>query len=121
MPLSEHEQRMLEQMERALYAEDPGFAATIRDTPAPSSRDRRGAGLGVLLAALGVVAMVGGLVANLPPISILGFVAVLAGTYVAIRGVTREGRVERVRRDRSSGFLKGAEERFNQRRDGSAQ
>ncbi|MGW1142629.1 DUF3040 domain-containing protein, partial [Streptomyces zhihengii] len=23
MPLSEHEQRMLEQMERALYAEDP--------------------------------------------------------------------------------------------------
>ncbi|MEW2633449.1 DUF3040 domain-containing protein, partial [Streptomyces sp. NPDC048389] len=26
MPLSEHEQRMLEQMERALYAEDPKFA-----------------------------------------------------------------------------------------------
>ncbi|HZF87360.1 DUF3040 domain-containing protein, partial [Streptomyces sp.] len=25
MPLSEHEQRMLEQMERALYAEDPKF------------------------------------------------------------------------------------------------
>ena len=30
VPLSEHEQRMLEQMERALYAEDPKFASTMR-------------------------------------------------------------------------------------------
>ena len=29
MPLSEHEQRLLEQMERALYAEDPKFAAAF--------------------------------------------------------------------------------------------
>ena len=29
MPLSEHEQRMLEQMERALYAEDPKFATAL--------------------------------------------------------------------------------------------
>ena len=29
MPLSEHEQRMLEQMERALYAEDPKFASAL--------------------------------------------------------------------------------------------
>ena len=30
MPLSEHEQRLLEQMERALYAEDPKFASALR-------------------------------------------------------------------------------------------
>ena len=30
MPLSEHEQRLLEQMERALYAEDPKFASSLR-------------------------------------------------------------------------------------------
>ncbi len=29
VPLSEHEQRMLEQMERALYAEDPKFASAL--------------------------------------------------------------------------------------------
>ncbi|GAA3106389.1 hypothetical protein GCM10020254_60330 [Streptomyces goshikiensis] len=29
VPLSEHEQRMLEQMERALYAEDPKFATAL--------------------------------------------------------------------------------------------
>ncbi len=32
MPLSEHEQRMLDQIERALYAEDPKFANTVRET-----------------------------------------------------------------------------------------
>ncbi|HNE89871.1 MAG TPA: DUF3040 domain-containing protein, partial [Actinomycetota bacterium] len=30
MPLSEHEQRLLEQMERALMAEDPKFATSLR-------------------------------------------------------------------------------------------
>src|SRR3978361_1007158 len=32
MPLSEHEQRLLEQIERALYADDPKLASTIRST-----------------------------------------------------------------------------------------
>ena len=30
MPLSEHEQRMLDQIESALYAEDPKFASSVR-------------------------------------------------------------------------------------------
>ncbi len=117
MPLSEHEQRMLEQMERALYAEDPAFAATIRDTPSASSRARRGAGVGVLVAAIGVLAMIGGLAANIPAVSVLGFIGVLAGTYMAIRGVAREGRGARTARERP-GFLHDAEERFRNRRDG---
>jgi hypothetical protein len=41
VPLSEHEQRLLEQMERALYAEDPKFASTLRSAgPRPGSRRR---------------------------------------------------------------------------------
>lgn len=32
MPLSDHEQRLLEQIERALYADDPKLASTIRST-----------------------------------------------------------------------------------------
>ena len=38
MPLSEHEQRLLEQMERALYAEDPKFASTLRSADAEMYR-----------------------------------------------------------------------------------
>lgn len=119
MPLSEHEQRMLEQMERALYEEDPRFAASIRNTPAPSSSARRGAGLGVLIAAAGVITIVIGLVQALPVVGVFGFVAVLGGTYTAIRGVASEGRGDRASKQaKRSGFLKSAEQRFQNRRDG---
>ena len=43
MPLSDHEQRMLDQIESALYAEDPKFASSVRG--GDSARTRRpGAG-----------------------------------------------------------------------------
>ena len=40
MPLSDHEQRMLDQIESALYAEDPKFASSVRggSLRAPSTR-----------------------------------------------------------------------------------
>ena len=41
MPLSEHEQRLLEQMERALYAEDPKFASSLRGKDPRSNFRRR--------------------------------------------------------------------------------
>ncbi len=40
MPLSEHEQRLLDQIERALYAEDPKFASAVRASD-PRNRARR--------------------------------------------------------------------------------
>ena len=122
MPLSEHEQRLLEQMERALYAEDPRFAATIRDT-AQRAGTRRSAGIGILIAAVGVAVMITGLLSATPWLGVIGFVAVLGGTYIAIRGVTStEAAVETdaaapKNPRRKSGFLKGAEERFERRRD----
>ena len=123
MPLSEHEQRLLEQMERALYAEDPRFAATIRDT-AQRAGTRRSAGIGILIAAIGVAVMITGLLSATPWLGVLGFVAVLGGTYVAIRGVTApdaaatdpDAAAPKSARRKSS-FLKSAEERFERRRD----
>lgn len=127
MPLSEHEQRLLEQMERALYAEDPRFAATIRDT-AQRAGTRRSAGIGILIASIGVAVIIGGLLSATPWLGVLGFVAVLGGTYVAIRGVSSDGPAAATdvtdgstppppQPRRKSGFLKGAEERFERRRD----
>ena len=43
MPLSEHEQRLLEQMERALYAEDPKFATALRGSDLRGRYRRRAA------------------------------------------------------------------------------
>ena len=53
MPLSEHEQRLLEQMERALYAEDPKFASSLRSA-GPRPGRRRKAVVGGLAARAGV-------------------------------------------------------------------
>ena len=41
MPLSDHEQRLLEQIERALYAEDPKFATSVRATDLRTHYRRR--------------------------------------------------------------------------------
>ena len=124
MPLSEHEQRLLEQMERALYAEDPRFAATIRDT-AHRAGTRRSAGVGILVASMGVATIIAGLLSKTPWLGVLGFAAVLFGTYYAIRGVAAaapaEGAPTAAKKAKSGGFLKNAEERFNQRRDGDVQ
>lgn len=121
MPLSEHEQRLLEQMERALYAEDPRFAANIRDT-AQRAGTRRSAGVGILVASMGVAVIIAGLLSATPWLGVLGFVAVLGGTYYAIRGVAAVAAGPEADQatapSKKQGFLKGAEDRFNQRRDG---
>lgn len=56
MPLSDHEQRMLEQMEHALAAEDPKFASQMQGSTLASVQRRRWAlgGIGVV-AGLGLV------------------------------------------------------------------
>jgi hypothetical protein len=73
VPLSEHEQRVLEQIERALYADDPKFAATVRGID-PKTRQRRR----YLRAAIGVV--VG--LALLPVGIAIGVVAVTFGGFL---------------------------------------
>lgn len=89
MPLSEHEQRLLEQIERALYAEDPKFASSVRGARMRSpSRRRRLQGVALIL--LGLVLLVGGValqdlwVGAIPIISVLGFLVAFGGAALAI-------------------------------------
>jgi hypothetical protein len=51
VPLSEHEQQLLEQMEQALYAEDPKFASQMQGAGARAAARRRMiiGGVGVLV------------------------------------------------------------------------
>lgn len=55
MPLSEHEQRVLEQMEQALYAEDPRFATSLGKSEARAKRRRAALGFVIALSGLGLV------------------------------------------------------------------
>ncbi len=96
MPLSEHEQRMLDQIESALYAEDPKFASSVRGGTlrTPSTRRRlQGAGL----FALGLAMLVAGvavratMIGGFPVLSVLGFVVMFAGVVFAISGPRAAG------------------------------
>jgi hypothetical protein len=91
MPLSDHEQRMLDQIESALYAEDPKFASSVRGGTlrAPSTRRRlQGAGLFVIGLAMLVagVAFRATMIGSFPILSVVGFVVMFGGVVFAITG-----------------------------------
>ena len=83
VPLSEHEQRLLDQMERALYAEDPKFATSMRN-PNPLAGDKRRIALGVLALLAGMGLLLAGVATKLVIIGVLGFLAMLGGLWLAV-------------------------------------
>ncbi|MDQ2749356.1 MAG: DUF3040 domain-containing protein [Actinomycetota bacterium] len=76
MPLSEHEQRLLDQIEQALYAEDPKFASAVRSARS-RSRTRRSVVLCILGVLVGLSLVLVGLLTNIIPLSVIGFVLVV--------------------------------------------
>ena len=127
MPLSEHEQRLLEQMERALYAEDPKFASSLRSAgPRPGSR--RKAAIGVLVALVGVALLIAGAATSIIPLGVVGFLAMLGGTFVVIQTLRAEpeaaapaaGPTAKKAKAPApkSGFMDKMDERFRKRREG---
>lgn len=77
MPLSEHEQRQLEQIEQALYADYPRFASAVRASDPRVHYKRRvvEATFGFLL---GIGMLLGGVISNYIGIGVAGFVVMLA-------------------------------------------
>ena len=78
MPLSEHEQRLLEQIERALVDDDPKFASSVRSGDR-RLKARRKLQIGGALLVVGLAVMIGGVVAQSIPVGILGAVVMFAG------------------------------------------
>ncbi|UQA33515.1 MULTISPECIES: DUF3040 domain-containing protein [unclassified Streptomyces] len=85
MPLSEHEQRMLEQMERALYAEDPKFATALEGSGLRTYTRKRvyQAVAGFLV---GIALLMAGMVAQQIWISVVGFLVMLGCAVLAVTG-----------------------------------
>ncbi|GGZ49465.1 MULTISPECIES: DUF3040 domain-containing protein [Streptomyces] len=85
MPLSEHEQRMLEQMERALYAEDPKFATALEGSGLRTYTRRRvyQAVAGFLV---GIALLMAGMVAQQIWVSVVGFLVMLGCAVLAVTG-----------------------------------
>jgi len=123
---------MLEQMERALYAEDPKFASTMRGS-AVRARHRRRAIAAVGGFIVGIVLLMSGLVVQLIPLSVGGFIVMLACAVFAVTSWRRGSAAEsaaaatggapaapasRKQRAARSSFMDRIEERWRRRRDG---
>jgi hypothetical protein len=88
MALSEQEQRLLDQMEAALEADDPKFVSALRGPRRHWHRPRLA--LSLVLFALGVAALVVGMDVH-PAVSISGFVVMLFAAVSAISAWTLPG------------------------------
>jgi Protein of unknown function (DUF3040) len=133
MPLSDHEQRMLDQIESALYAEDPKFASSVRggNLRAPSTRRRL---QGAALFVIGLAMLVSGVafpatqISGFPILSVIGFIVMFGGVVFAITGPrvaggrdrsAAEPGAPRQKRAKGSGgsFTSRMEDRFRRRFD----
>ena len=128
MPLSENEQRLLEQMERALYAEDPKWASSMRGAARrPGSARRLLLGVGGVV--LGLVVLLVGVAQQNVFVGVLGFLLMLAGTASSALSAQRKGgptgvvgkggavRQSPASRRRRGTFMQRVEERWDRRRD----
>lgn len=98
MPLSEQEQRLLDEMERNLYQGDADYVATVGGTRGRPSL--AAIALGVVIVLVGVAGLVVGVAMRQPVLGVVGFAAMFAGALVAIappRRLRRDDGAERIR------------------------
>jgi UPF0716 family protein affecting phage T7 exclusion len=125
MPLSEHEQRLLDEMERSLYQNDADFVAKVGG--ARGRPTYRAVVLGILLAVVGIGVLLTGVFTQIVLVGILGFVLMLAGVLVAItpgrrkRATASAGEAQQAstaKQAQQPGFMDKLNERWDKRQDG---
>lgn len=145
MPLSEHEQRMLDQIERSLYTEDPKFAQAVRSTD-PHVRYKRRLVKALVGFVAGVCLLMAGVISKIIIVGVAGFVVMLAccvwglSSWKRTTGAggaestvasgsggsrpsrqSRQSRQSRSSRSPRSGFMDRIEERWRRRREQGGQ
>lgn len=119
MPLSEQEQRLLEEMERSLYQHDADFVATVGNRELRP--DYRMIVIGTLVGIVGIVGIVVGVATRLPLVGVLGFAVMFAGVLLALRRSKNTaapvGHEDRRGTERS-GFMDRMNERWDKRQEG---
>ncbi|MGO1316199.1 MAG: DUF3040 domain-containing protein [Cellulomonadaceae bacterium] len=132
MPLSEYEQRVLEQMERQLSTDDPRLANTFQPSSSRAGLRYLAAGVGVVV---GLALLILGVAQSLVLVGVLGFAVMFGGVLVAfskprskpqqgpIGTVGPDGRVGGPAKKRSrpstgrQDFMRRLEDRWDRRRD----
>ncbi|MCQ1946576.1 MULTISPECIES: DUF3040 domain-containing protein [unclassified Arthrobacter] len=120
MALSEHEQRLLDQLEQQLHAEDPKFANSMATSAGRGISTRRIV-LGALLAVVGLGVLLLGITEAGILVGVLGFLIMGAGVYYATtRGRKNAPAATDGRKERESstqrGFMNNLESKWDERK-----
>lgn len=83
MPLSEHEQRVLEDIERRLHEEDPQFAREARRAVPVFASERRRIRIGIAVAVAGLFLLFAFLATGSLPVGVVAFATMVAGIVIA--------------------------------------
>ncbi|HEY8294721.1 MAG TPA: DUF3040 domain-containing protein [Micrococcaceae bacterium] len=117
MPLSEHEQRLLDQLEQQLHADDPKFASSLASDPARSFSTRHII-VGILVSIAGILVLLLGVGLQNIFVGVGGFLVMGAGVYFATlrRGALTRGSGGQGGKPRNS-FMSNLEQRWDERRN----
>ena len=128
MPLSEHEQRLFEQIERSL-AEDPKFASAVRAND-PRFHARRRILAAAVLFLGGIALLIYGVVSKVPLLGVAGFVVMLGSVAFAMQSYRRGQSTDlrsvggtstrRTRTGRRGSLVDRLEERWRRRPEGDS-
>jgi len=119
MPLSEHEERLLAQMEEQLAKDDPRLVSTLSGSRTRTSHSTL---LSVSLLIIGFATLFGGLISQTIPVGVLGFVIALFGIYRLITGFRKpsinDGKKGRKIKGDKSSLMSKLEQRWEKRQFG---
>ena len=124
MPLSEHEQKLLEQLEKQLHEDDPKFASSMGSDPGRSWSTRHLV-IGVLATLAGVLLLLVGVSMQNIFVGVLGFVVMGAGVYFATMRSSAVGKAKASGPGRKQGkprssFMSNLEQRWDERHRGES-
>ena len=129
VPLSEEEQRLLEQMEEALAAEDPKFASALRGA-ASRQHHKRIMFASIVAFVAGIAVLMTGAVQMITAVAVGGFLLMLGSAYLALTHWRKMSEPDlpdnvhpigkpkgRPATSKQSGFMNRMEDRWRRRRD----
>ncbi|GIM94552.1 membrane protein [Paractinoplanes toevensis] len=126
VPLSEHEQRLFDQIERSL-AEDPKFASAVRAND-PRFHARRRILVAAFMIIIGLALLVFGTASSNALLAVGGFVVMLGSAAFAMQSRRKVNAPDlhavggtatrRTRQTRKAGFIDRLEDRWRQRPEG---
>ena len=116
MPLSEHEQRLLDEMERNLYGRDADVTSTaFVGMPRPNYR---AIVLGVIVVLLGLGGLIAGVMTHMIAVGIAGFVLMFAGVLIASKPGAPAETSDKKPRQTGGSFMQRMEQRWDERDGG---